>query len=473
MPVVASSQIVVWEKTYAGDHGYMSAEFISSASDGDFLVAGVASAGGSMSHMSKVSATGELRWTHEIGTDQIYTTPLDCFEIEQDKYRLVALQGISVGAGTPKGTYIVDVGESGEVESDNFDPEFGNILSNSKAVAIENEGYRVVSSRFGSNPPMLAVGYLDVNANFERYEEFLAPSPDSAWVLWKAVGMPDGSLVFCGQIGQLGGAQIMSLTKLDADGSLVWDKRYSLGTNHYVRNMILLQNGDLLLASNISSQEDDLIRISLLRVDADGEVVWHKMHAVREVAGVRNLYETSESTIVAFGSAGVYNSSRDVIEPGSSDGFILHVDSGGEYLWNGFIGVEGESDAVMSMYQLDNNNFLIGGLKGGAKMFLAELDLFTSTGVDRATPRSRKGKFFPNPVSDHGRLEFMMETAQPATLEVLDLIGRTVSKIDLGHLEAGRQNIPIELSDLNVSHGTYYYLVSTKDMEVTGSFVYR
>ncbi len=464
-------QDFVWKQSYAGDAGYFSAEFLAPASDGDFLVAGLNGVGGT--HISKVSPSGDIRWSYTVGDEKILTVPLNCFETSSGSYRLVSLKNISVGigGGMPKAPYVLDVNEQGDSTFGNFDPQSGSIVQGSRAVQISDDGIKVVSIRFGSNPPMFAVGSLDNNANLKEFVDFLPVDQDSMQTFWATAELSDGGLAVAGQIELPGGAtQFLTLTKVDADGSLVWDKRFAPGKRNWMRTMSQTSNGDLLVVSNVVTDENDLIQISLMRLDEDGEIIWQKNYSLRELDRVQNVFETSAGTLVVLGGSGMYNDGRTALSEGSMNAFVLHLDADGTLLWKTEFGEDGANESTMTLLELNNGNFLIGGISNGDDMFLAELDIFTLTGVEDEPEEGRAlSVVCPHPVSGQAVVEFQLAKAGNAEMRLYDAAGRQIAMQQLGYLAAGEQQVELQVAEL--SAGCYYYQVKVDLVEFLGSFV--
>ena len=459
-----------WKRSYAGDDGYFSAEYLAPASDGDFLVAGLNGAGGT--HISKVSPSGDIRWTYTVGDDKILTVPLNCFETSPGNYRLVSLKNISVGigGGMPKAPFVLDVNAQGDSTFGNFDPQSGSIVQGSRAVQISDDGIKVVSARFGANPPMLAVGSLDNNANLQAFVDFLPVDQDSMQTLWATAELSDGALVVAGQIELPGpGTQQLTMTKINADGSLIWDKRFAPGMRNWMRTMVQMSNGDLLVVSNVITDENDHIQISLMRVDADGEEIWQHNYGLRELDRVQNVYETSAGTLVVLGGSGMYNDGRTALSEGSMDAFLLHLDADGTLLWSTEFGEEGFNESTMTAMELNNGNFLIGGISNGDDMFLAELDIFTLTGVEDIPNEGGPSVVYPHPVSGQAVVEFQLAKAGNAEMRLYDATGRQITMQQLGYLAAGDQQVALPVAEL--SAGCYYYQVKVGLAEFLGSFV--
>ncbi len=474
VPQFVLAQVFLWEKSYSSDLGYFTADYINVTTDGEFLIAGENGTG--VAHLSKVERQGELRWTSTAGVEDQPAYALGCYEKSAEVYRLVAMQNISVGigGGAPKSTLIRDYDASGDSIFEKFDVQSGNVLLNSRAVSIESDGFRVFSNRFGANPPMLAVGYLDGNGTLQRYDDVASPDTDSLQTYWSASSLTDGSLVVAGQIQVLTGqTQLITLIKIDKEGQLVWDKRFAPGRRNNMRAMTRAENGDFLITSNVVIGDTDIIQVSLMRISPDGELLWSKVYEVRELAGVRSIVETKEKSIVLVGTSGIYDSNRDRGLEGSYDGFILHTRSDGELLWESKIGEEDVDDVLSSVYEIDNGNFLVGGTVNNGQMYLAEIDIYTSTNVEEKVENENtfNQTVFPQPASSAtgAEVEFSLASAGNVLLAVFDTFGRKVTDLHFGKMESGLRRISLPLSELG--RGTYYYVLSVGNKQVHGNFI--
>ncbi len=461
---------VVWQETYRYNAGNMAANFLAHTNDGDFLVAGIIN--NSVTHLSKVARDGEFQWRYTIGSEETLTYPIGCFERVDGTYRLVALKniGIGIGGGGYKSPFIIDLSVDGDSVFANFDPKSGNQVSGSKAVSVEEEFIKVVGSRLGANPPMLAVGTMDKDANMLGFKDYSSIDSDSLRTFWAARSLRDGSLVVAGQVEILGGkTQLLTLSKLNADDQLVWDKRFAPGLRNWMRMMIVTQSGEIILAFNVKIEGDDRIQMALMKLDQNGEQYWQEFYPVRDVSNLESVYETSQETLVLVGSAGFYNSSRQSLQEGSYDAVVLHVAADGEELWQGSLGAEGKNDAAMSVLELENNNFLLGGFWKETDMFLAEIDLFKTTNIESMRDGSPTSTIVPQPVAGAATVEIQLHSAGMVELQIIDHLGRVCSYSSVGYLPSGSHKI--DLPTTNLARGTYHYLVSVDNLNISGSFV--
>lgn len=137
---------------------------------------------------------------------------------------------------------------------------------------------------------ILVVGLTNSYSENNSYDIFLSKLNDSGEVLWSRVyGTPmyDVPLALkaseSGEIfiwGHQEGDQTLGydacLIKLNAEGEILWNNRYSLAENELAWDMDFLPNGDLIISGDTNSAGEGLNDIFVLRMNQDGTIVWSK-----------------------------------------------------------------------------------------------------------------------------------------------------------------------------------------------------
>lgn len=101
-----------------------------------------------------------------------------------------------------------------------------------------------------------------------------------------------------------------------------------------------------------------------------------------------------------------------------------------------------------------SNTQIVSGTTFGSNV-IAQFDVGGTLNID--TPEYLKEiSFYPNPVHDHGVLEFNLHSKANVEISVYNLIGQAVKQISNDRLEAGIHQINIETTDL----GSGFYILS-------------
>lgn len=473
----AMAQEILWQQSFSSELGFKSASYIDICSDGEILVAGQNGPGGAVSHLSKISSKGDLRWTRAAVEDDSYVVSRSCRELEPGKFRFEGIKGIAPGPFAPMSPYVMDVDNDGHVVFSNSDPKLDNILYYSRIIQQETTGgYRSASQLLNSDPPVFSVRYLNSNAEFERKNEYLGISSDSSAILSCSEILNDGSMVVAGEIRSSESRNHLMLSKIDDNGDLVWDKRISPGRQFWLRAMIEDHSGNLYVVGNAQKedQNDKKIYIVVLKIDSDGEAIWTGYYAVKDVQDAHSIVETSQNTFVIVGSAGDYDESGKVLEEGSSDALIIHIGSDSALLWQSTFGQTGVTDVLLCIRELDNHTFIVGGVGNENQMLISNVDILKSTGLKEVGLSPAKGRVLPHPVlkGHPAFVRFQTDKTNALRVKIYDSLGRLLVTTHTGLSAAGSQEIILPTSGLNT--GSYYYDISGDEtVLVSGTFLVK
>jgi hypothetical protein len=101
------------------------------------------------------------------------------------------------------------------------------------------------------------------------------------------------------------------LIKVDAQGNLLWSKRYQLSMNELAWDVLLLPGGDLLVSGDTNSEGAGMNDIYVMRLTSSGDVVWANTyggfsneHGIRLVHMKNDTYAVVGATS-SFGAGGL------------------------------------------------------------------------------------------------------------------------------------------------------------------------
>jgi hypothetical protein len=78
-------------------------------------------------------------------------------------------------------------------------------------------------------------------------------------------------------------------------------------------------------------------------------------------------------------------------------------------------------------------------------------------------------KVYPNPATDHARIEFTLTDASKVSMSMYNLSGRLVKSIDLGELTTGNHEINLSVRDY--PSGTYILRINTGNKSSSGKII--
>jgi len=148
---------------------------------------------------------------------------------------------------------------------------------------------------------------------------------------YDVIATSDGSFLLVGYSWSFGNAQQVYVIKVNANGTKIWEKTFG-GSMWDVGNAVVeLVGGGYLIAGysnspGISSGNTD---IYLLKIDANGKMIWQKAYGNQAFPNhewAYDLLETVDEEILIVGA-------RDRYDQGSINGLIYRLNKDGNLIW--------------------------------------------------------------------------------------------------------------------------------------------
>jgi hypothetical protein len=202
------------------------------------------------------------------------------------------------------------------------------------AILETTDGYIVTGSTysFGAGGSDLLVLKLDASGAVLWQKAYGGTGADWGGSILQTA---DGGYVAAGQHESGAGAYDFWVLRVDASGSIVWQKSYGRGGAHSIRQT--LDNGYIAAGSHI------------LKLDADGNRVWQKSYE----GAANSIRQTSDGGYIAAGYISSFGA-------GSGDFWVLKLDPGGNVLWQKAYG-ETLSEAAYSVRQTSDGGYIVAG----------------------------------------------------------------------------------------------------------------
>jgi len=286
----------------------------------------------------------------------------------------------------------------------------------------------------------------------------LNPDDRSAWITL----LPDGDMVLAGKT--WGASYDVLLHRFEAaDGSQVWHRQFNTSGSSAddARAMIRSTAGDRIYVAGVRGGDF----MALAFDAADGELAWSSGYN-----GPPGWYDAA--TCVAEGPSG------EVIVGGYSSGSTTGWDAtlvafdpiDGQQLWNqrydpGF----GETDEVTTIRLGPGGALYAGGYTYTSgtysDMLVLNYQMETLSAPMPAPAAGLRLAAGPNPFAERLEIRFDLPGSVPAALEVLDLQGRRVARLDPGTLIRGSQRLEWDGRDASgrrLPDGIYFVRLSSQ-----------
>ena len=155
--------------------------------------------------------------------------------------------------------------------------------------------------------------------------------------------------------------------KLDANGSIEWQKTYGGDDVDFLYSVIQTTDGGFILggssSSNISGDKTENSRgqtdFWILKLDPNGSIEWQKTYGGNKQEGLGLIVETNDGGyLLGGGSYSKISGDRTVDRNGLSDVWLLKLDSSGAIVWQNSYGIAQLHD-VTSIEKTDDGGFII------------------------------------------------------------------------------------------------------------------
>lgn len=167
----------------------------------------------------------------------------------------------------------------------------------------------------------------------------------------------DGGFILAGYTFSFGhGYANGYLVRTDAAGNLIWSNAYGGAGWEYLLAVAETADGGFVAAGYTTSTGAGGMDMYLLRVDAQGSLLWERTFGGAGIDVAQGVGVDSQGNLIL---AGYTNSSG----AGENDVYIVKTDAEGNELWSQVHGGE-ESDAAMDVLVDSQGNYLVAGASG-------------------------------------------------------------------------------------------------------------
>ena len=318
--------VITWEKTFGGNK-WDKANSIQQVADGGYIVAGGTSSfgvGSTNVYVFKLDENGNLIWQKTYGgsgSDLAYS-----IQQTTDGGYIVAGITASLGAGSYD-VYVLKLDKDGNLI---WEKAYGGSApEEAYAVQETKDGGYIVAGRtasFGdtgnSAYPLnnVYVLKLDENGELEWQKTFGGSSDDYAYSIQQ---VSDGGYIVAGYTASFGtGYDDVYVLKLNTNGDLLWQKTF--GESGYDRASSIQQTieGGYIVAGYTDSFGAGYTDVYILKLDANGNLVWQKIYGGSDYDYVYSIQQTNDGGYIAAGLTASFGA-------GYYDAYVLKLDASG------------------------------------------------------------------------------------------------------------------------------------------------
>lgn len=301
-----------------------------------------------------------------------------------------------------------------------------------------------------------------------------------------------------------GGTSDVFVSKLDASGNLIWAKGAGATLNDYGRSISKDPSGNVYItgtyintvdfdpsASVSSITSSGLTDTFIWKLDASGSLVWIKSVGTsgsNDLARSINVDALGNSyTSGSFGNSGDFDPGVSVFNltsAGANDGYIVKLNSSGDFVWAHNIG--GPTNDYSSSSTIDaSGNIYSTGAFGSTADFDPTASTFnlaasgsqdiyilkwynSIVGINESNDSGDErlvATIFPNPNSGISTLKIDIEQETKLNIDVFNEIGQSVYSVPEKNYFSGNNMVQINLSEL--SNGFYFVKIHNQQTSKT------
>ncbi len=262
------------------------------------------------------------------------------------------------------------------------------------------------------------------------------------------------------------------IVKLDANGSVQWDKSYGGNDNDYMLDMISTTDDGFLLGtysrSNISGDKSENSQGDydywILKVDNSGNILWQNTIGGSEIDYLQDIKQLADGTFMISGFSNS-NLSGDKTENsnGGYDYWLVRLDSSGNILSQNTIGGSVDESGPYLLPTADGNFIMacssdsnISGDKGDDSKGLIDYWVFKTTPSILGVEQNIIGNLitvYPNPSTG----DFIIDMGKEYTdlsVQIYNILGQLISSENY----PSAKNITQEITS---APGVYFVTIST------------
>ncbi len=299
-------------------------------------------------------------------------------------------------------------------------------------------------------------------SDYDTYLVKIDPSGNAIWSKWIGGGgndfgsslkqCPDGGYAVIGTTLSFGAGGDAYLIKTDASGNSVWTKTFGGGL--YDEGIYITANpdGSLVFLVRDSSNAGQDIDVRVIKTDAGGNVIWNKNYGGNRKDTPKMVQPTMDGGYVVA----AITRSFGLLNP---DMWILKLDANGDIVWTKMYG-GGQHEHCYVVRELWDGSFIAAGKTDSYSpdvevMFLKLSSAGTlSVGVDETGIAGNVFSLFPNPTERSVSLN--MTGSKPLKINITDAAGNEIYRDD----DVKNEKTQIDLG--GQSAGVYFVTVQTE-----------
>jgi hypothetical protein len=209
---------------------------------------------------------------------------------------------------------------------------------------------------------------LDVNGNIQWQKTYGGSGYDVADSIQQT---SDGGYIVAGETSSFSGNTEVWILKLDGNGSILWQNRYAGGGVDVAHSIQQSSDGGFIVAGETDSSGAGGIDAFVFKLKLDGSIDWQKAYGGADDDVARSIQQTSDGGFIVAGETKSFGA-------GDVDIWVLKLDANGGVVWQKTYGGVYD-DVAYSAQQTSDGGYIVAGGRAPADpivndVFLLKLD---------------------------------------------------------------------------------------------------
>jgi len=307
---------IAWQKTYDGD-GVDIAHSMQQTLDGGFIVAGETSSSGQNTDVwiLKLDVNGNIAWQKTYGGDGADIA----HSIQQTTEGGFIVAGETSSFGAETDVWILKMDANGNIAWEKRYGGSGEDIAHSIQQTSDG-GYIIAgeSNSFGGGDKDIWVLRLTSAGAIQWQKTYgTNTSEDSAYSVQQT---SDGGFIVAGET--IAGRPDVWVLKLDANGAIQWQKTYGGANDDAAKSIQQTSDGGYILAGVTSSFAHFFGDMWLIKLDASGTIQWEKTYGGNVSNSADSIRQTYDGGYIVAGTTTSF--------PGNSNYWVLKLDGTGD-----------------------------------------------------------------------------------------------------------------------------------------------
>ncbi len=359
----------VWEKTYGGDDGDI-ANGIVALENGEYALVGTCKSFGAQGTdicVVRMNGKGEIIWHILLGGKK------------QDVGKAITrgADGSLIILGTSKSfskyydrdIYVAKVSLEGKLV---WEKSLGGKRDEfAGGVARTDDGGLLVvgdSNSFGNGYKDVYILKLDQNGKEITSYVIGGEKEDSAQALTRT---SDGAMMLVGyrELERSGNTDFFVM-KLDQNGKKIWAKTYGEEQADRLNGVTATADGGIVATGSTRSYKSAQTDMSVMRLDNDGNIVWHKIYGFKYYEYGNAVTGTGDGSVMVAGGT-------STLGKGDHSAYMIVHDKSGKLIWSHVYG-ERNKDRMNAIARMDDGSIIAAGgsdsYSRASKFYLLKLE---------------------------------------------------------------------------------------------------